>query len=203
MTQKSLIVLFLVSIYCPKIYGQEIFENKPYEFSIQKPAKWIEADNTLIVDNLDKLELTEEQLTRLINDHKGSVMLAAFYKYNIKKHAGLIPTVQVNVRLNGTPNFEVFEEVMIQSTQSLKNVLNDFEFEVLPTSLEISGIKSVYFVGKFSLPMQNGELMKVRSRTYAIPYGAYFFQVNFTDGQENEDCTKLFDTLVQTIKIGD
>ena len=49
---------------------------------------------------------------------------------------------------------------------------------------------------------QYGEEMKVRSRTYAIPYKNYFFQVNFTDGQIEEDCSTLFEKLLSTIKIG-
>ena len=49
---------------------------------------------------------------------------------------------------------------------------------------------------------QNGNELKVRSRTYAIPYKNYFFQVNFTDGQIGEDCNKEFEELVKTIKIG-
>ncbi len=36
----------------------------------------------------------------------------------------------------------------------------------------------------------------------AIPYKDYFFQVNFTDGQNGEDCNKEFDALVKTIRIG-
>lgn len=47
-----------------------------------------------------------------------------------------------------------------------------------------------------------GGVMKVRSRTYAIPYGSYFFQLNFTDGQIKEDNSELFDKLIQTVTIG-
>ena len=50
---------------------------------------------------------------------------------------------------------------------------------------------------------KNGQEMKVRSRTYAIPYKNYFFQLNLTDGQFGEDCTKEFDELIKTIKIGE
>ena len=50
---------------------------------------------------------------------------------------------------------------------------------------------------------QNGQEMKVRSRTYAIPYKNYFFQLNFTDGQTCEDYNEEFDELVKTIQIGE
>ena len=49
---------------------------------------------------------------------------------------------------------------------------------------------------------QDGGDLKVRSRTYAIPYKDYFFQINFTDSKEVEDCSKEFDGILKTIKIG-
>lgn len=183
-------------------FGQEKFENKQYGFSMTEPENWIEADNKELLKNLDKFELTEKELTKFINDHKGSVLLTSFYKYNPKTHAGLIPTIQVNVRVNPTRNFSDFTNVMTQSANSFKQYFEDFSFEVEPKAIEISGIKSIYFVGKFSMQTQNGGIMKVRSRTYAIPYGSYLFQLNFTDGQEKEDSSELFDKLIQSIKIG-
>ena len=91
---------------------------------------------------------------------------------------------------------------MAQSANGFKKYFEDFEFINEITEIEISGIKCVYFIGKFTMKTQNGQEMKVRSRTYAIPYKNYFFQLNFTDGQIGEDCTKEFDELVKTIKIG-
>ncbi len=184
------------------LFSQEKFYNTHYGFSIDKPTNWIEADNKELLNNLDKFEITEENLTKFINDHKGSVLLASFYKYNPKTHAGLIPTIQVNVRVNGSKNFDEFKGVMIQSANSFKNYFEDFDFEITPTVIDVYGIKTIYFVGKFTMQMQNGGLIKVRSRTYAIPYDSYFFQLNFTDGQDTEDNSELFDTLIKTIKIG-
>ena len=172
------------------------------DFSMDKPMDWIVADNKEILENLEKFELTEENFTKLIHDNKGSFLLISYYKYNPETHAGLIPTIQINIRANAANNFDEFKNAMIQSTNSFKNYFEDFEFTVSPSVIEISGIKSIYFIGNFSMQIQNGETIKVRSRTYAIPNGDYFFQVNFTDGQDSEDCSKLFDELIETVKIG-
>ncbi len=169
---------------------------------MSEPKDWIEADNKELLKNLDKFVLTEEELTKFINDHKGSVLLTSIYKYNPKIHAGLIPTIQVNVRVNSTRNFSEFTNLMTQSANSFKQYFEDFSFVAEPNVVEISGIKSIYFVGKYTMQTQNGGIIKVRSRTYAIPYGSYFFQLNFTDGQDKEDNSELFDKLLQTIKIG-
>lgn len=200
--KKILFLLILITSQI-SIYGQKTFVNKAYDFQIQEPEKWIEANNSELLKNLEKFELDEENLSKLISNNKGSLLLTSFYKYNPKTHAGLIPTIQINIRLKGGSDFEQFKSVITESSKSFKKYFEDFTCIIEPNVLEISGIKSVYFVGKFTMKTQNGQKMKVRSRTYAIPYKNYFFQLNFTDGQTGEDCNEEFDKLVKTIKIGE
>lgn len=126
--------------------GQEKFENKQYGFSMTEPENWIEADNKELIKNLKKFELTKEELTKFVNDHKGSVLLTSFYKYDPKTHGGLIPTIQVNVRVNATRNFSEFTTLIEQSTKSFKQYFEDFVFDTEPKVVEIGGIKSIYFV---------------------------------------------------------
>ncbi len=199
----SKIILFVLIITSSLnfVYGQKYFENKEYGFAIQEPKNWIETSNKVLLKNLEKFEVTEENLMKLISDNKGSILLTSFYKYDPKTHAGIIPTIQINVRSKGKSDFENFKNQMGESTKGFKKYFLDFEFIKELTEIEISGIQSVYFIGKFTMKTQNGQEMKVRSRTYAIPYKNYFFQLNFTDGQFGEDCTKEFDELVKTIKL--
>ena len=200
--KKILFLLILVTSQI-SIYGQKTFVNKAYDFQIQEPDKWIEANNSELLKNIEKFELDEENLSKLISNNKGSLLLTSFYKYNPKTHSGLIPTIQINIRLKGGSNFEQFKSVITESSKSFKKYFEDFTYIIEPNEIEISGIRSVYFVGKFTMKTQNGQEMKVRSRTYAIPYKNYFFQLNFTDGQTGEDCNVEFDKLVKTIKIGE
>jgi hypothetical protein len=200
--RKIILLVFIVTNSINLVYSQKKFVNKEYEFEIQEPENWIEASNKVLLKNLEKFEVNEENLNKLIADNKGSVLLTSFYKYDPKTHAGIIPTIQINVRSKGKSNFEQFKSAMAQSANGFKKYFEDFEFIQEITEIEISGIKCVYFIGKFTMKTQNGQVMKVRSRTYAIPYKNYFFQLNFTDGQIGEDCTEEFDKVVKTIKIG-
>lgn len=193
------LVLSLVSVNNGK--AQEVFKQDKYGISIEKPAEWLEADNKQLLKNLEKFELDDQKLEKLIKDNNGSILLTSFYKYNPQTHAGLIPTIQLNVRLNPTRNFEEFKSSMVQSANSFKQYFSDFRFETEPKVIEVDGIKSIYFVGNFTMNTQSGEPMKVRSRTYAIPKDDYFFQLNFTDGTVKEDSSELFDNLVKTVKI--
>ncbi|MBE8714965.1 hypothetical protein [Sphingobacterium hungaricum] len=201
---KRLILLSFILLHATNlVFGQKIFVNKEYEFAMQEPDNWIEVSNEGLISNLKNLELTEESLSKLISDSKGSLLLTSYYKYNPQTHPGLIPTIQVNVRAKGNTTFEQFKRSMAESTESFKNYFPDFELIKDITEVEVSGIKSIYFVAKFSMNTQDGQEVKVRSRGYAIPYKNYFFQINFTDGQVGEDCTSEFDQILKTIKIGD
>ena len=182
-------------------YAQDIFKQDKYGISIKKPSDWLEADNKQLLENLGKFELDDEKLEKFIKDNNGSILLTSFYKYNPQTHAGLIPTIQINVRLNPTRNFEEFKSSMIQSANSFKQYFSDFKFETEPKVIEVDEINSIYFVGNFTMKTQNGEPMKVRSRTYAIPKDGYFFQINFTDGADKEDNSELFDELIETVDI--
>ena len=200
--KKELIIIISFISFLGSAYAQKKFENKQYEFAIQEPKNWIEASNEVLKKNLVKFEVSEVNLVKLIEDSKGSILLTSFYKYDPKTRAGLIPTIQINVRNKPVNDFEHFKSMIIQSSKGFKKVFEDFEFIEEVKEIEISEIKSVYFIGKFTMKGKNGQEMKVRSRTYAIPFKKYFFQVNFTDSQIDEDCSLEFDNLLKTIKVG-
>lgn len=199
---KNFLFLTLLLFCSAGLLGQATFENKQYGFLMTQPENWIQADNRALLQNLEKVDLKEEELKKLISDHNGSLLLTSFYKYNPQTHAGLIPTIQVNVRANTTRNFAEFTSLINQSANSFKQYFPDFAFDTAPKVVEIGGVKSIYFVGRFSIQTQNGESLKVRSRTFAIPHGNYFFQLNFTDGQVTEDNSRLFDSLAKSVRIG-
>lgn len=201
--KKAILTILVFTTFINFIYSQQIFENKKFDFQMNEPKNWIQASNNDILKNLDKFKISDENLSKFLSDHKGSVLLTSFYKYNPKTHAGLVPTIQVNVRAKANNNFESFKNTIIESAKAIKIYFPDFEYIIQPTEIEISGIKSIYFISKFTMKTQNGSLMNVRSRTYAIPYKNYFFQVNFADDETDEDCNQEFDQLVKTIKIGE
>lgn len=200
--KKIILFLFIIINCLNSVEAQQNFKNKEYGFQIQKPNNWIEADNKKLLKNLEKFDLTEENLTKLISDNKGSILLTSFHKYDPKTHPGLIPTIQINVRSKGRSDFKQFKNSLIESTKNFKTIFENFKFVKEVSEIKISGINSLFFIGQFTMKTQDGQDLKVRSRTYAIPYKNYFFQVNFIDGQVREDCTTEFDELLKTIKIG-
>lgn len=201
--KKAILTILFFTTFTNITYCQKKFVNKEYGFQIQEPKNWMQTSNKEILKNLEKFEISDENLSKFLSDHKGSILLTSFYKYNPKTHAGVVPTIQLNVRAKANKNFESFKNTIIESAKGLKIYFPDFEYIKEPTEIQISGIKSIYFISKFSMVTQKGQLMNVRSRTYAIPYKNYFFQVNFADDEMDEDCNPEFDQLVKTIKIGE
>jgi hypothetical protein len=202
---KKLLILFVsISILLSGCANQEEKEqNAKNSFYMDKPGNWYSQTDSMIYDNLSKFELSNAELDEMLKTHKGSVPLVIYTKYKPDEHAGMIPTIQVNLRSATTNDFKQFKATLIQSAKQFKNILNNFEYIDEPQEIDIAGIKSIYFKSKFDMPLKNGEAIKVRSWTYAIPKDSYFYQINFSDAFEEDDNSELFNRLIQSIKIND
>lgn len=174
--------------------------NNELAFSMTPPSGWHGTTNQEIWDNLYKFKVTDVELRKYISDHKGSVLILSHVKYKSSEHAGLIPMIQVNLRLNDTKSFSQFVSVMAKSVDNMKNYLNDFQYVDNAKTITLAGRQAFYFSSKFNMLTKNSDTIEARSRTYAVPIGDKFLQINFTDGP-SEDCSKLFDSLVKTIKF--
>lgn len=198
---KTLLLLCL-SLSCITATAQKMrYENEAYGFSMDEPEGWIWANNDDLKQNLSKLDLDNAKLLKIIHDHKGSLLLMSYYKYDPMTKPGLIPAIQVNVREMRNKDFEVFKSYIIKSANSFRDLYPDYEFIDAPKDIKINRVKSIYFSGKFTMKTQKGEEHRVRSRTYVIPHGDFYFQLTFTDGIVTEDCSKLFEELIDSIKI--
>lgn len=197
---KQLLQISLLFI-CTITIAQNRFENKAYGFSISEPDGWLWGNNADLDQNRDKLKLDDKALLKIINDHKGSLLLLSMYKYDPQTHIGLIPALQVNVREKRNKEFSVFKSYIVKSAHSFKELYPDYEYIDTPQETTINGIKSLYFSGKFTMKTQAGQQYRVRNRIYVIPHGSYYFQLTFTDGIVSEDCTKEFEALVNSIQI--
>jgi hypothetical protein len=185
------------------VSAQERFVNKAYSFSMLKPADWIERQNTELINNLKRYEIGSKALDDIIKQNQNSVALTSYYKYDPRAHGGLIPTINVLVRQNRIKNFDDFMSVITQSADGMKQIFNDMEYIKRPEVMVIDGVKSVYFVTKFTMKLADGTPIKVRNRNYAVPREGHFFQINFIDGSDSEDCSSIYDKLEKSIKLKD
>lgn len=194
-----LIILLFSSINF--VFGQEKFISNQYGFSMQVPTGWIETTKSALTDNIKKFELTDEALAKILKENNGSIVLAAWFKYDPKTKPGLIPTIQIRLRPKPNVGFADFKRIVIQSLQGKSKIFEGYEIVGEPKEIQISGVSSVFVTSKFDLKGPREQVLKVRSRTYAIPRKNFFIQANFTDGYEGDDCSAEFDKLVETINI--
>jgi hypothetical protein len=200
--KKYLFLTVVFLIFSVQVFSQEVFENKQYEFSMQIPKKWLIREKVEILENQKNIERGDEESKKISEISKSTIRLIALQKYNPKTHIGILPVVLVSVRPFPAKDFQIFKNAYIKSFDSQKTLIQDFEFIEEPKEVEISGIKAVYLKIKSTVKYKDGGIAKAKSRIYAIPYKNYFFQITMNDGQTEEDCTKEFDELVKTIKIG-
>lgn len=180
---------------------QEVSSTK-FAFSMRQPKGWFQIKKDGLSKNLEKFDFTQAELDRMLKDQNTSVLVAAFTKYDPKTTPGVIPTIQIAVRPNTTKDFRTFKAALIRSIENLRKQFDEFELIGEPAEVEIGGIRSLLMHASFVMKAADGRVFKVRSRTYSIPRTGSFFQLNFTDSPEVEDCTAEFDALIKTVKIG-
>lgn len=162
------------------------------------PEGWHSISNQGLIDNLGRIKISPAQLDKLLANRSAPVV--AYTKYRPDAHAGLIPTVQVSVRRNPAKTFSGFMSLITRSIDEPKAVLPAFELTQAPRVVLVGGRQAVVFAATYALETKNAGTMTVRARTYAVPNGTTFFQINFIDGP-NDDCAVLFDQLVRTIRF--
>lgn len=190
-----------MALYSMLTFAQARYESKVHGFSMNEPDGWIVANNQDILENLEKLDLDDAKVMKILEDRKGSLHLVSFYKYDPQTHAGLIPAIQINLRERRNKEWDTFKSTLIKSAKDMGKLLDDYEFMEEPADVKIDGVKCIYFRTKFTMKTDSGQQYRVRNRMYIIPKKDYYFQINFTDGLVNEDCSAEFDKLVKSIDI--
>jgi len=66
--------------------------------------------------------------------------------------------------------------------------------------INVDGVKGITFLAQFDLPNEKGDPWTIRSWTYAFPNGKYFYQINFSD-TENEKSEDVYHQVIQHVKF--
>ena len=184
---------------------QTTFRSSEFGFSMLEPKGWVLTEKKVLDESLMKMELSDATLEKLLKEDDGDVLLFAYTKYPPNSKPGLNPKIEARVisnRLDRPLSFEEFRPAIVRAFQTLKADLPAYAYVQEPTSIDVTGATGVYQISKFKMRTKERTEYHVRSRTYAIPYKTYFFQISFVDEVGGEDCSAVFDELVKSIKIG-
>ena len=188
----SCVLLSSLFVLTSTTQAQAVYESKQFGIKMSKPETWIAATNTNLQNNLNKMmKFNDEELQEILNSNKGIITLSSYYKYKIDSVSGLIPTIKVTIRANPTTNMSDFKQVMNESTNRVKTIVENFEFIENFKEVNISGFPSLYYSCRYSLTLANGDNMSIRNRYYMIPKGEYFISISLLDNETNENCSQV------------
>jgi hypothetical protein len=194
----TILALFVVSASAQK----GIFTSSEFGFSMLEPTGWTLTEKRILDENLKQFEFTGA-VDRFVTED--NILLFAFTKYVPNSRRGLNPKIEARVIATGLQrslSFEEFRPAIIRAFQTLRSNHGSYSYLVEPTPIDVFGAKGVYQISRFTMRTRERTEYYVRSRTYAIPYKTYYFQISFVDEVGGEDCSALFDELVKSIKIG-
>jgi hypothetical protein len=197
-----IILLIITSSFSsPKDKLSDVTVNiKSFGISFKMPNKWIEMTENEKLKNMENIAFTEDQIDELLSTNNGNMRLKIYCKYDPKNYPGVIPTIQISIRSNPSNEFEEFKSIIEMGADQMSKLFDEFKFIKKVSEIKIDSIKSLYFTGDYSIKTNNNEKLKVRTFTFAIPKGKYFFQLNFNDTLENKN-QQLFNSFLRSIKF--
>ncbi|NRA12026.1 MAG: hypothetical protein HRT57_08755 [Crocinitomicaceae bacterium] len=178
----------------------DVEEKAITDFHIDKPKGWVANPNQKLKDNIERLDMNEARRKEILETHEGMIILCAYTKYDPKSHAGLMPTIQVNMAKNTTKDYANFKSDMLESSKQMQNMFHGFKFLDGPKDIKVDGHKAFFFQSEFNLGFDDSGPSKVRSWTDAIYADGYFYQINFSD-MEEDDCSELFKKVLASIRV--
>ena len=203
---RILLITSLAASFVIGVNGQQTtFKSSEFGFSMLEPKGWVLAEKKVLNESLMQMELSDATLEKLLKEVDGDILLFAYTKYSPNSKPGLNPKIEARVISNGlnrSLSFDEFRPAMVRAFQTLKGDLPAYSYIQEPAPIHVRGATGVYQISKFKMRTKERTEYHVRSRTYAIPYKTYFFQISFVDEVGGEDCSAVFDDLVKSIQIG-
>ncbi|KOS06793.1 hypothetical protein AM493_12740 [Flavobacterium akiainvivens] len=196
--KKVFILLFFAVITAA--FGQERYTINAFGFSVQPPADWFVTELGGARENLDKFDLSEEQRASILKDYATVSGFAAFYKYDPKKYAGIIPTVNVVVKPLKNATYEGFKKLLESAEAQYSKVLENYK---------TGSIKPLTFPGGKAWEMQStydfknpaGEKVFLKSRATFFYCDTYYINLNYIEEVGKEDNTAVYDAMLKTVVI--
>lgn len=166
-------------------------------FNMVFPDNWIQFQRADVLKAVAKeYKLNDSAKAELLANRK-SVQL---FGYAAPQIAGMRyrPNIQVLLLPFQMTNFEQFKMSMAMSLGSFKSVMQNMKVVIPITEVTIAGRKAIYAKITGDKLTNSGDRAPISSRIYAIPSGAYFYQVMMND-TEDYPCDAEFDKALEPV----
>lgn len=201
-------ILVLAAILACCVFGvlgqNSVIAIGEYGFSMARPDGWYQVEKRVLDDSVSQLNVSTATRQKLKKDDGDSQLLFLFTRWVPDSKRGVNPKIEARLIPTGlgrTLSFEEFQPAITNSFKSFSTSNITYTFLQEPTAIDLSGSKGVYEITKFTIRTNARTEYTIRSRTLAIPYKTYYFQISFVDEYGGDDCSPVFDELVKSIKI--
>ena len=198
---KTILLCFLLMVPS-KAIDYEWFENPNYGIRLKKPKKWIYWKKQKIRHNIGQVKFSREDMAEILANNDKSIHVATFAKYHKGSWKKLKPLVYIAARPNITDDFDIFFQWVKKSVDLLRTKFIAFKYLDGPRKITLkSGKEAVYVNTETKLKTNWGKVVHSKSIMIAVPMDGYLLQLNFTDGFEKEDCSEIFETMINSMEI--
>jgi hypothetical protein len=169
-----------------------------------KPDGWYQVEKKVLDDSISQLDISNNAREKLKYDDSDSTLLFLFTRYVPDSKRGVNPKIEARLIPTGLKrslSFEEFQPAITKAFLSFDAGRINYLFLQEPTAIDVIGGKGVYQISRFTIRTNMRTEYTIRSRTLAIPYKTFYFQISFVDEFGGEDCSAVFDELVKSIKI--
>ena len=180
--------------------AQDRLEFKQLGFAIDAPKDWFKAQEDGLEQNLSKHDLTYEQRAAIIESLNAASKLVTYYKYDLKKTEGIIPTINIVIRVTNAKSFLGFKTHIDKSINEMKKLLQNFEASE-PKVLEIDNSKLWTISTNYDYKNAKGTTVKINTKVIYIYKGEYYITINFIEDKGKEDNSELFEATIKSIKL--
>ena len=198
--KKLLLLLLCVPLFG---FGQDFQKvNHPYNIDLKAPDGWYSLD-TREYDRIENAKqfFDKEEMDKMIAMSQGKQSLLTFMKYNYDSLIGVSPTISVLLNINKTDNYESFHDYIYESIKSIQDAIPNLEIINPLQEIYVSGIRSFDFIITYDLPFGDS-VYKTRVRILSVPIKDYLYQINFIDFLEHDDCSLIYNNVIESIIIG-
>ena len=185
MRRRGLVLLLLLCI-STSLLAQKVFNSQEFGFSMLEPEGWV--------------KITDRSLDYNIRGQHGYHVIS-FSKNDPNTYKGLNPMVSISAGVNWR-SFDETSRIMMKERALIRGeALSNFKLTRKPEIISFQNLKAIYRLEYYTLKASRKTKFNIRRKSYIVPSGKYLFYIDFIDGQENEDQTKLFEKLIESIKF--
>ena len=194
------ILLLVIALLAPPAYTQERFENATAGIAIARPPGWRTASLQEVEANRGKVRLSDADLQVALQT-RATAPLFVFMKHP-EPYTGLNPTIQITLRPSGSLAGQAPVALLKTAVTQMQRGFPDFAFVTPIRPARVSGLPAAHLRATYTLQTARGQALKVLTRIWLVPRGAFMFLIGMSGAPSGEDqAEEEFRQAIEAIQI--